>query len=188
MEETRKCKCCNVLKSINEFKPAPYKKDGAVLKIHRTYDCRDCIRKKNREYLRKKRESKENRIKERERDFNNKLKNPIKKMLNVARKRAKKMGVFYNLKESDLIMPEKCPLLEIPIYISRGLATDNSPSLDRIDNTIGYIPGNVAIISRLANMMKLSASLDQLELFSTNIKSYIRECPTYKNSVNSEEV
>jgi hypothetical protein len=46
---------------------------------------------------------------------------------------------------------------------------DNSPSIDRIDNTKGYIKGNVIVMSTLANAMKNKASFEQLKSFSTNI-------------------
>lgn len=42
-------------------------------------------------------------------------------------------------------------------------------SLDRIDNTQGYIPGNVEVVSYLANMMKSSASREQLVTFAQSV-------------------
>ncbi len=38
-----------------------------------------------------------------------------------------------------------------------------SPSLDRLDNTLGYIPGNVQVISWKANQIKSNATLQELQ-------------------------
>jgi hypothetical protein len=46
-------------------------------------------------------------------------------------------------------------------------------SLDRVDNTKGYIPGNVRVISRKANLMKSSLTLDVLEKLIKYIKNEI---------------
>ena len=42
----------------------------------------------------------------------------------------------------------------------------NSPALDRIDNTKGYIRGNVWVISHRANQMKVDANIEELKLFA----------------------
>lgn len=38
----------------------------------------------------------------------------------------------------------------------------HAPSLDRIDPKRGYVPGNVVVISRMANTIKQDASLGQI--------------------------
>ena len=57
----------------------------------------------------------------------------------------------------------KCPVMGTEFV--RGDPRHNSPSLDRIDNSRGYVPGNIQIISDLANKMKQNASPGQLERF-----------------------
>lgn len=42
----------------------------------------------------------------------------------------------------------------------------SSPALDRIDNSLGYVKGNIMVISHLANCMKSSANSDQLIMFA----------------------
>jgi hypothetical protein len=54
-------------------------------------------------------------------------------------------------------MPDYCPILGIPLFPGKGHSWSFSPTLDRVDNTLGYVPGNVWIISALANQMKSSA-------------------------------
>jgi hypothetical protein len=83
---------------------------------------------------------------------------------------AKARGFEFNLDIEDIIIPDKCPLLEIDL--SFGVENKHLPnyySIDRIDNSKGYIKGNVQIISRLANTMKNNATKEQLITFSKNI-------------------
>jgi hypothetical protein len=83
-------------------------------------------------------------------------------MYNDARKRAKKMGLEFNIEESDIIIPEFCPILGIPMFHGKGKLSQNSPSLDRIDNSKGYLKDNIAVISYKANRYKSDMSLDIL--------------------------
>src|SRR5208337_5299728 len=76
--------------------------------------------------------------------------NPSKLLLITCKARAKKLGWEFNLEESDIIIPDVCPILKFSLG-RRGGTKDFSPSLDRIDNTKGYIKGNVQVISWRAN-------------------------------------
>ena len=93
---------------------------------------------------------------------------------------AKRREIEFNLKYTDFELPELCPILGIKLEYGAG-NDGNSPyhaTLDRIDNTKGYIPGNVMVISRLANAMKNEATFDQLHQFITNytyLINYIKE-------------
>jgi len=92
-------------------------------------------------------------------------------MLNSAKRRSKKMGVEFNLTLDDIIIPNKCPLLEIELFNGNGSHCSNSPSLDRIDSSLGYIKGNVHVISFRANTIKQDATIDELQLLINNLKS-----------------
>lgn len=95
--------------------------------------------------------------------------NPISRMLQAAKQRAKKKGLEFNIGKEDIIIPEKCPYLDIPLYPGEKDNYKNSPSLDRIDSSKGYIKGNVQVISSKANTMKNDASIEELITFSKNI-------------------
>lgn len=91
---------------------------------------------------------------------------PEYKLFDAARYRSKKTGKEFTIELSEIIIPEFCPVLGIPI---RKLPSehpeynrDNSPSLDRIDNDRGYVPGNVEVISYRANTLKSNANLEEL--------------------------
>ena len=82
----------------------------------------------------------------------------------------KRRGIYFNLKYTDFELPEYCPILGIKLEYGAGTDGNSSShaTLDRINNSKGYIPGNVMVISRLANAMKNEASFEQLQLFITN--------------------
>lgn len=100
------------------------------------------------------------------------LKNYKRTMLQKAKTRAQKRGLEFNIDESDIVIPEVCPILEVPLIIGTKGDYEYSPSLDRIDNTKGYVKGNVQVISKKANSMKNSATSEELQTFCKNILRY----------------
>lgn len=93
---------------------------------------------------------------------------PLDNKIVTKRAEAKKVGLDFNITKEDLIVPERCPYLDIPLILS-GPVCDNLISLDRIDSTKGYVKGNVQVISMKANTMKSNASIEELKLFAKNI-------------------
>jgi hypothetical protein len=79
-----------------------------------------------------------------------------------AKERAAKKGVPFDLSLEDIVVPERCPILEIPLAKGAGRCQPNSPTLDRLNPALGYVRGNVAVISHRANSIKNDASLDEL--------------------------
>lgn len=81
----------------------------------------------------------------------------------------------FTITEQDLELPERCPVLGIPLTIGEGgKANPNSASVDRIDNAKGYIPGNVEVISLRANQLKRDATIEELEAVLAYMKA--RQC------------
>lgn len=89
-----------------------------------------------------------------------------------AKQRAEKYGYEFNIEESDIVIPQICPILEVPIILGDKGNYEYTPSLDRIDNSKGYIKGNIQVISKKANSMKNSATMDELRCFCKNILRY----------------
>lgn len=94
-------------------------------------------------------------------------KNYREQMVKGARRRAREQGLPFDLTVFDIIIPEVCPVLGLPLAMGEGRSRDNSPSLDKIDPAKGYVRGNVQVISDLANRMKQNAGPDQLLAFAT---------------------
>lgn len=97
--------------------------------------------------------------------------NKEKILLAMAKNRSKNKNIEFNLTIEDIKIPEICPVLGIPIFRDRGRGDDNSPSIDRIDNTKGYIKGNICVISRRANTIKSCGSLEDHQKVIDYIKS-----------------
>jgi hypothetical protein len=79
-----------------------------------------------------------------------------------SRSRAKDKGVEHTITDEDVVVPNYCPALGVKLEAA-GPQSDSSPSLDRVDPTKGYVPGNVVVISKLANRIKTNATADQIE-------------------------
>lgn len=88
-----------------------------------------------------------------------------------ARIRAREKKVPFNLKFTDITIPDVCPYLGIPLEKATGSTTaqPNSPSIDRIVPALGYVKGNVEVISHLANAMKSNATKEQLVAFAKSV-------------------
>lgn len=102
---------------------------------------------------------------------------PEKKLWYSVKTRAKQRNVFFDLKIEDIVIPDMCPALGIPIepIVGKGRIDFgknwNSPTIDRVDPAQGYVPGNIRVISYRANFLKNEATADELEA----IARYIRE-------------
>lgn len=92
---------------------------------------------------------------------------PEWRMHQRAKFRAKETGREFTIDVSDIVIPSHCPILGIPLEIqTKSGGTINSPSLDRIDSSKGYIKNNIQVVSRLANQMKANADREQMIAFA----------------------
>jgi hypothetical protein len=98
--------------------------------------------------------------------------NPTKVLVSSAKQRAARAGVPFDLGPDDVVIPERCPVLGIPLRKSRGgAASAGSPSVDRVVPHLGYVKGNVVVMSHRANMIKNDASLSELEAITSWLRS-----------------
>jgi len=156
------CRTCGVEKPLSEYWKQTNRKSGFQS------ECRSCMGGRQNRWRRNNRE--------RAREIsNNALKktrrgNPVKAMLAGLRWRARQLGLEFNLSPSDIVIPEKCPVLGIPLKSAYGQSSrrigydrDCAPSVDRIDNSRGYTRDNIIVVSFKANRIKSNASVDELE-------------------------
>jgi hypothetical protein len=143
---TKRCSKCGEELPLTAFYKHSQSKDGFC-----TY-CKKCKDKRKRAYVKA---------------------NPIRvqtsAMVSDARNRAKRKHLEFDIDGEYVrsLIVARCPVLGIPLEWStlqgKGVIA-NSPSLDRIDPTKGYIKGNVWIISYKANTIKNNATHEELKL------------------------
>ena len=81
------------------------------------------------------------------------------RMLETAKERARQYNIPFTITRRDLaaVMTDRCPVFGAPWGRGRW-----KPSLDRLDPIAGYVPGNIAVISVQANMIKSDATAEQV--------------------------
>ena len=100
------------------------------------------------------------------------VKNPEKYLHIAAKSRAKRDGVPFDIAVEDIIIPEFCPVLGIRLKSNTKYGSKkDSPTLDKIIPELGYVKGNIQVISHLANSMKSYATPDELLAFARWVQS-----------------
>jgi len=79
---------------------------------------------------------------------------PEKKLWWLARSRAIAQNAPFTIQVSDIKIPDFCPVFGIPLFSREKAQGPNSPTLDRIIPSLGYVPENIMVISSQANTWK----------------------------------
>lgn len=103
----------------------------------------------------------------------NRIEKPQACMFYSAKRRAKQRGFPFEISIEDVVIPDVCPVLGLSLIVGAGSGAPNSPTLDKIIPCLGYIKGNVQVISRKANTMKSDASFDELRRFAVWVNRVI---------------
>jgi hypothetical protein len=96
------------------------------------------------------------------------------RLVREARNRAARKGIPFDLTPDDVEVPEFCPILGIKLTRGSGHMHAASPTLDRVDPTLGYVRGNVAVISHRANTIKNSGSAQEHERIAAWMQGWER--------------
>lgn len=93
---------------------------------------------------------------------------------------AKKRGHEFDITYKDILslVTNVCPVLGIRLDYSLGShkkkILPSSPSVDRIDNTKGYVKGNIIIVSQRANKIKYDLRVSEITPVLTKIIKHYR--------------
>ena len=170
-----KCTTCNLEKAEEDF----YLRTDTG---QRRRECKACVTKKRKfsyyeDIDKTKAKQKSSYLKNRDkrlashRDYY--IKNKDKALWTGARNRAKQKGIPFNITLEDILIPDICPVLGINIAKDNNRLEDNSPSLDRLLPDLGYVKGNVSVISNKANRMKNDATIEEIELLLIWLKGEV---------------
>ncbi len=96
---------------------------------------------------------------------NSRRRNPQAHLLMDAKRRAKNASLPFSVVLSDINWVTHCPIFGVELdYIKgNGKVRTTSATLDRRVNDLGYVPGNVFVLSHRANRLKSDATVLELE-------------------------
>jgi hypothetical protein len=98
---------------------------------------------------------------------NRRRRKPEEHLVLYAQYRARRDGLPFDISVDTLHWPSHCPVLGIELDYNKTPTGDrkirtNSPTLDRHINELGYVIGNVNVISHKANRIKSDATAEEL--------------------------
>jgi hypothetical protein len=161
------CNKCKELKSTSEFYRNRTRPDGFGSQ------CKQCVKdhmitvtEKKQLYRKKYYQRPEVKERGKQKIIKRKLEDPrlykIQRLLYNAKYRARDKNMKFSVTASDLgdwRSMIHCPILPwIVLNWESNNCSDNCPTIDRQDNTLGYVPGNVHIVSWRANSIKSNAT------------------------------
>lgn len=105
------------------------------------------------------------------------LANPKWTIISNIRCRARETNLEVSVTLDDIEIPEYCPIFGVKLtkYGEENYERRYTPSVDRIDNSKGYIKGNIKIISERANRIKSDATIEELEAIIKYMKDHIEK-------------
>lgn len=110
-------------------------------------------------YDKKRRQEKRAELKEAARKQRERNKGTARALFERARYRSARDGIPFSIVVEDVVVPDFCPALGVRLQaVSTRGGHAFSPSLDRVIPELGYVPGNIIVISRRANSIKRDGS------------------------------
>jgi hypothetical protein len=107
--------------------------------------------------------------------------NADRRMITSAKQFCKNTDIPFDLKPGDIVVPENCPVLGIPLFQGDGKRSWNSPSIDRIIPEKGYVKGNVIVVSWRVNRIKCDATIEELRTISNFYEAFTETDRDFKS-------
>jgi hypothetical protein len=129
-------------------------------------EVKDRARQKQKERYRKEKEAKGELVRGYTKQGLSQCQTPWYRLWIGARSRATKGNYPFSIEQEDVkelvIGLDYCPALGTKINWEADKLEDNSPTLDKIVPELGYVKGNIAVISNKANKIKTNATADDI--------------------------
>jgi hypothetical protein len=108
------------------------------------------------------------------------LATPERQLWSNASQRAKKFELPFNITPDDIVIPSHCPVFGHEFILGKGKHFPWAPSLDKIVPELGYVKGNIQVISYRANKLKGDATLEELKLLT----GFLEKINTSSTTIN----
>lgn len=162
----RKCRVCNNIRSIKSFTKKKEKNDLYYI----AYKCNNCQYKTKLEKY-------GNRVDlytatQRNKELNT-IEGRARLLRNRCKQRAKVRNMEYSLtinKVIELLRPLKCKITNIKLELGEFNYNPYAPSIDRIDNSLGYTDDNIQIVCVIYNFCKNEFTDKQVKKFITDAR------------------
>jgi hypothetical protein len=147
--------------SSTYFTGKPCKRGHVAERFVSTYTCVECSRVN---------------LYQTERDRYRSTENTLMYQLRQRKNSAIKHGIPFDITLDQIEQPEFCPVLGIKLNYAWGgqnghLRDPAKATIDKVVPELGYVPGNVFVISWIANKLKSDMTLNELE----KIMNYMKE-------------
>jgi hypothetical protein len=84
------------------------------------------------------------------------------KLFENLRTKSRTHNIPFTITVEDIVIPQTCPVFGTTL-VRDGEDRDAWPSVDRFVPSLGYVPGNIMVISYRANRIKNDATLAELK-------------------------
>lgn len=75
--------------------------------------------------------------------------------------KCKERNIPFNLTQEDIAIPKYCPVLGVEL--NRDFNSPWCATVDRIKPELGYVKGNVIVVSKRANCIKSDATVEEMQ-------------------------
>lgn len=170
----KQCKDCGESKELTEFYRNANRTKNVNYAVGYMGSCKVCHNIKMTDYQKNlsPKEKQRRRVRQNELNKQRGSCNIERRLWRSAKNRATQRKLAFDLEVTDIVIPVVCPILGIPIKSARGKTTPASPSIDRINNSRGYVKDNIVVVSWRANRLKSDGTAEE----HLKIGNYYEKC------------